>query len=69
MRLEHLKRCFDLQPCRGEIEMGGELLGHALYQCEAQSDHQRKRDAEPGVLAGDLLIIPRHGRTAIQACT
>ena len=53
------------QPRRAEI--GGERLGYALVECDVGSDGQRQCDAARGALAGDLIILPGHGRTADSA--
>jgi pimeloyl-ACP methyl ester carboxylesterase len=56
------------QPRCAEIEIDGERLGYALYECDVRSDEQRQRDAARGALAGDLIIIiPGHGQTADSA--
>jgi hypothetical protein len=55
------------QPRRAEIEIDGERLGYALYECDVRSDDRRQRDAARGALAGDLIILPGHGQTADSA--
>jgi len=55
-------------PRRAEIEIDGERLGYALYECDVRSDEQRQHDAARGALAEDLIIIiPGHGQTADSA--